>query len=93
MNSGHEAILDVAVIGISHQKWGESPSALVIPCDGIVVDAAAIMAWPNERLGKHRRVIGGELREEFPRNVLGEVLKRVLQKDFEDLASLNSEYS
>jgi len=78
----HEAVLDVTVIGTPHPKWGETPLALVIPRPGAVADAQQILAWSNERLGKHQRLGGVEFRQEFPRNALGKVLKRVLRGSY-----------
>jgi len=76
----HADVQDVTVIGIPHEKWGESPIALVIPRDG--ADADGIRAWANERLAKHQRLAAVEFREDFPRNALGKVLKRLLREDF-----------
>ncbi len=78
----HAAVMDVTVIGIPHERWGETPLALVIPRPGVALDSAAVMAWSNERLGKHQRISGVELRDEFPRNALGKVLKRLLREAY-----------
>ena len=77
----HEDVADVTVIGVPHDKWGETCLALVIPArDG--ADAEAIRAWANERLAKHQRVAGVEFRDEFPRNALGKVMKRLLREPY-----------
>jgi acyl-CoA synthetase (AMP-forming)/AMP-acid ligase II len=78
----HEAVLDVAVIGVPHDKWGETPLALVIRKPGAVAGEHDIAAWANERLGKHQRLGGVEFREEFPRNALGKVLKKDLRAPY-----------
>lgn len=80
--AGHPAVLDVSVIGVPHDKWGETPLALVIPRPGAGADAAALLAWANERLAKHQRLSAVEFREDFPRNALGKVLKRVLRAPY-----------
>ncbi len=72
-----EAVLDVTVIGIPHEKWGETPVALVIPKSG--ANEQAILDWSNERLGKHQRIAAVRFCDEFPRNALGKVLKRELR--------------
>jgi acyl-CoA synthetase (AMP-forming)/AMP-acid ligase II len=76
----HADVLDVTVIGVPHEKWGESALALVIPKPGETPDAGDILDWSNQRLAKHQRLIGVEFREEFPRNALGKVLKRLLRE-------------
>jgi long-chain acyl-CoA synthetase len=78
----HEDVLDVTVIGVGHEKWGETPLALVIPKEG--ADGDAICSWSNERLAKHQRLSGVEFRDEFPRNALGKVLKRILREEIEE---------
>jgi acyl-CoA synthetase (AMP-forming)/AMP-acid ligase II len=80
----HEDVSDVTVIGVPHEKWGETPLALIIPRGD--ADAAGICAWANERLAKHQRLSNVEFREEFPRNALGKVLKRILRDEIEERA-------
>jgi acyl-CoA synthetase (AMP-forming)/AMP-acid ligase II len=75
-------VLDVAVIGVPHEKWGESPLALVIPRAGADVGTGDILAWANARLAKHQRLIDVEFRVDFPRNALGKVLKRILRDPY-----------
>ena len=79
---GHPDVLDVTVIGIPHEKWGETVLALVIPKAGTTPDAAAIVGWANERLARHQRLAAVEFRDEFPRNALGKVLKRILREPY-----------
>ena len=45
-------------------------------------DAAVMLVWCNERLAKHQRLSAIEVRDEFPRNALGKVLKRVLREPY-----------
>lgn len=80
--AGHPGVLDVTVIGIPHEKWGETPLALVIPRAGARASEADIAAWANERLARHQRVVRVEFRDDFPRNALGKVLKRLLRDPY-----------
>ncbi len=75
----HEAVLDVTVIGIAHPKWGETPLALVIRKAASATSEQQICDWANTQLAKHQRIDRVEFRDEFPRNALGKVLKRVLR--------------
>jgi len=78
----HPDVSDVAVIGVPHEKWGETALALVIPREGASPDIVAIRDWANARLAKHQRLSAVELRDEFPRNALGKVLKRSLRESY-----------
>jgi acyl-CoA synthetase (AMP-forming)/AMP-acid ligase II len=80
--AGHPDASDVAVIGVPHDKWGESCVALVVPRAGASADPAEIRDWANARLAKHQRLVAVELRDDFPRNALGKVLKRQLREPF-----------
>ena len=78
--ASHPDVLDVAVIGVPHPKWDEVPYALLIARNPLNVEE--VVAWANARLAKIQRLAGAELREEFPRNALGKILKRVLREPF-----------
>lgn len=78
----HPDVSDVTVIGIPHDKWGEAPLALVIPEKGRTPDPETLRGWANERLAKTQRLAAVEIRDEFPRNALGKVLKRFLREPY-----------
>jgi len=80
----HPDIIDVTVIGVPHEKWGETCLALIIPQHGVEIDCDEVKNWCNEKLAKHQRLHDVEIREEFPRNALGKVLKRVLREPYWD---------
>ena len=81
----HPDVADVAVIGVPHEKWGETPLALVIvaasagPADEAWCEA--VRAWANARLAAHQRISAVRVREAFPRNALGKVIKRQLREE------------
>ena len=78
----HPDILDVTVIGVPDERWGETPLALVIMRGDATFDPMAMVSWCNTRLAKHQRISGIEARNEFPRNALGKVLKRMLREPY-----------
>nr|VFJ52618.1 MAG: Acyl-CoA synthetase (AMP-forming)/AMP-acid ligase II [Candidatus Kentron sp. DK] len=79
----HPAIREVAVFGVPDEKWGEVPVAAVIPKEPGALDAAGLAAWINENVAaKFQRVREVILREDFPRNVAGKTLKRVMRDEF-----------
>ncbi|MFK7836886.1 MAG: class I adenylate-forming enzyme family protein [Sulfitobacter sp.] len=80
----HADVMDVTVIGVPHEKWGESCLALVIPATGSSANAEEIMKWANARLAKTQRLVNVELRGEFPRNALGKVIKKDLRAPYWD---------
>jgi len=43
--SRHEAVRDVAVVGVPDERWGERPFALVVLCEGRELSAADLQAF------------------------------------------------
>jgi acyl-CoA synthetase (AMP-forming)/AMP-acid ligase II len=78
----HPDVVDVAVIGIPSDQWGESPLALVVRRGGPAADAAAILDWANRQLGKTQRLAGVEFRESLPRSTIGKIMKRELRAPY-----------
>ena len=55
----HPAVLEVAVVGIPHEKWGESPKAFVVLAEGHAPDAStaqSIFQHCRERLSPYKRI-------------------------------------
>lgn len=71
----HPDVLDAAVIGVAHDKWGESPCAFIETLTESEIEPLAVMEWVNARLGKHQRISECHLCDELPRNALGKVVK------------------
>ncbi len=83
--ASHADVADVAVIGVSSHKWGETPLAVVVS-SAAELDEASLMSWTNERVGKQQRIAGVRFVDELPRNPNGKVLKRELRDVFADEA-------
>jgi acyl-CoA synthetase (AMP-forming)/AMP-acid ligase II len=81
----HPLVSEVTVIGIPHEKWGETPLALVVlRGPGDEETANDIHTWTNERVGKRQRISAVEIREDLPRNPNGKILKREIRKEYWD---------
>ena len=78
----HPDVYESAVIGIPSPEWGETPLALVVPNAGADLDAAALRAWVNARVGKTQRLHDVELRAELPRSNLGKISKKQLRAPY-----------
>jgi acyl-CoA synthetase (AMP-forming)/AMP-acid ligase II len=78
---GHPDVAEVAVIAVPSERWGETPLAVVVPRAEARVDAEALVAWTNERVGRQQRISGVVLRDSLPRNANGKILKRELRAE------------
>lgn len=78
----HEAVDDVAVIGLQSKRWGETPVALIVPSPASAVEPATLRDWANQRLGKQQRIADVIIRGSLPRNPNGKILKRELRQEY-----------
>jgi long-chain acyl-CoA synthetase len=77
--TGHDDVVEAAVVAMPSEEWGETPVAFVVLKPGAVVDAASLKAWTNARVGKFQRLNDVVLVETLPRSAIGKVLKRELR--------------
>lgn len=79
----HPEVLEVAVIGIPDDKWGETPMAAVILHPGATVAADALRDWINAHVSaRYQRVSSVLIMSEFPRSAAGKTLKRELREPY-----------
>jgi long-chain acyl-CoA synthetase len=79
----HPAVQEVAVFGIPHEKWGETPVAAVILQGPGSITSEELKDWINRHVSaKYQRVHDVVVVEDFPRNVAGKTLKRVMREDY-----------
>jgi fatty-acyl-CoA synthase len=79
--AGHPSIVEVAVIGRSHEKWGEVPIAVaaVTQRDLRIEDLGDFL---GERLARYKHPKGLEIVDALPRNPAGKVLKTELRSRY-----------
>ncbi len=83
--SGHPAVADVAVIGTRHEKWGETPIAIVVPADPAAPPTLEdLTSWTAGRLASYKKPTGLVVLGELPRNASGKVLKHELRARYRD---------
>jgi fatty-acyl-CoA synthase len=72
-------VLEVAVIGIPDDRWGERPKAFVTLADGCVLDAAELIAFSREQLAHFKCPDSVEFGA-LPKTSTGKVQKVVLRE-------------
>ncbi len=80
----HEAVSEVAVIGVAHPKWVETPLAVVVKAPGTDVAEDELIALCRDRLAGYKRPSGVVFADELPRNASGKILKRDLRNEHGD---------
>jgi acyl-CoA synthetase (AMP-forming)/AMP-acid ligase II len=76
----HDAVKEVAAIGLPHERWGEEVAVVVHLHPGKSVDEAALLDFARTRLAAYKvptRVFFSE--RELPRNATNKILKRELK--------------
>ncbi|CAB4954837.1 unannotated protein [freshwater metagenome] len=83
---GHDAVAEVAVIGLSHPEWIECVVAVVVPRDGASVDVEELRVHCRERLAGFKVPKAFRVVDALPKNASGKILKRDLRERFADVA-------
>ena len=78
----HPNVMDVAVIGVPDERWGEVGKALVVPRDVETFDGDEMLAFCDGKLARYKIPKSVALVGELPRNAAGKVLKRDLRTEF-----------
>jgi len=79
----HPEVREVAVFGIPHEKWGETPIAAVILRPGAKATADDLRHWINERVAaRFQRVSAVLIMDDFPRSTAGKTLKREMREPY-----------
>jgi malonyl-CoA/methylmalonyl-CoA synthetase len=79
----HPDIQECAVVGIADEEWGERVSAAIVSTNDKPIELAELKEWAGERLAKYKIPSQLLALEELPRNVMGKVTKKTVQKLFE----------
>lgn len=76
----HPAVLEVAVIGVPHERWGETPKAIVVLRPGLQAHPEELIAFARTKLAGYKCPTSVEFAQTLPRNASGKLLKRELRR-------------
>ena len=75
----HPAVLEVAVVGMPHERWGESPHAFVVLRPGQTLDAAAAREFARGVLAHFKVPTVFTFVDQLPKTATGKIQKFVLR--------------
>jgi len=82
----HEAIQECAVVGVPHEKWGESPHAFVVFKSGQSATPDALRAFCRANMAHFKVPHGFTPIAELPKTATGKIQKFVLRKGRANIA-------
>jgi fatty-acyl-CoA synthase len=77
--AGHDAVKEVAVIGVDDEQYGQRLKAFVVLAEGGSLDESEAKAYVKSNLAGYKTPREFVFMDELPRNATGKVLKRELE--------------
>lgn len=77
----HEAVRDVAVVGIPSEQWGEAVAAVIVLQSGKQASIEELQAFVKAQLRSSRTPEKMVFRDELPYNETGKLLRRLVRED------------
>jgi fatty-acyl-CoA synthase len=81
---GHPAVMEAAVIGVSHPKWAERPLLLVVNRKGIAVTRDQLLAFYEGKVAKWSIPDDVVFVDELPHTATGKLSKKTLREKYRD---------
>lgn len=80
----NNAVKDVAVFGVPHKEWGETPvAAIVLKDNNTAVQSNELKDWINRHIdARYQKIHDVIIIPELPRNIAGKILKRELKEQY-----------
>jgi acyl-CoA synthetase (AMP-forming)/AMP-acid ligase II len=78
----HPAVVDVAIIGVPHEKFGEALLAFIVLQKGSALSVDELIEFCRDKIAGYKIPRQIELLDELPRNPSGKVLKKVLREPY-----------
>jgi fatty-acyl-CoA synthase/long-chain acyl-CoA synthetase len=78
----HPAVMDVAVVGVPDDQWGETVKAVVQLRPGAAATAGELIAFAAGRLADYKKPRSINFVDELPRDAAGKLLKRKIREPY-----------
>ncbi len=80
----HPSVAQVAVVAMPDDKYGEEICAVVVTRDGESVTEQDLIAWSQEKLGKHKYPRSVRFVDTLPLGPSGKILKREITRSISE---------
>jgi fatty-acyl-CoA synthase len=75
----HPAVLETAVVGVPHERWGETPRASVVLRDGETATEKDLIEFARANMAHFKAPTQVEFVEQLPKTATGKIQKYVLR--------------
>ncbi|KAF5302854.1 hypothetical protein FQA39_LY02034 [Lamprigera yunnana] len=80
----HPDVLDAAVIGVNHQKYGEVPRAYIVPKTNHKIRTDHVLEYIAQKVVDYKRLLGGvAILDSIPKNSTGKIMRNELKQLYE----------
>ncbi|HEX3360721.1 MAG TPA: long-chain fatty acid--CoA ligase [Solirubrobacterales bacterium] len=76
----HERVAEAVVIGLPHERWGETPCAVITTVDGEELDPAVLIAHCRERIAHYKCPTVVITVDELPKTATGKIAKLAVRE-------------
>ena len=76
----HPAVLEVAVVGVPDEQWGETPHAFVVLAAGASIAAEDFIAWARDQMAHFKVPRHVTFVDQLPKTATGKIQKYVLRQ-------------
>ncbi|MGW8530000.1 MULTISPECIES: long-chain-fatty-acid--CoA ligase [Nocardiopsidaceae] len=75
----HPAVLEAAVVGVPHERWGETPRASVVLREGAEATEKELIGFARDNLAHFKAPTQVEFLDQLPKTATGKIRKFVLR--------------
>jgi fatty-acyl-CoA synthase len=79
---GHPDLADAAVIGVSHEKWGERPVLIAVKAPDAEPEEQALLQWFSGKVASWQVPDAVVFVQALPRNATGKIRKNILRENW-----------
>jgi fatty-acyl-CoA synthase len=83
----HPAVNEAAIVGLPHERWGETPHAFVVLRDGEKTSEEELITFTRDRLAHFKAPRGVTFVDELPKTATGKIQKFVLRKNAPNMSA------
>jgi acyl-CoA synthetase (AMP-forming)/AMP-acid ligase II len=78
----HPAVMEAAVVGVPHDRWGEVGKAFVVLKEGCRATEEELVEFCRQHLASYKRPRSVEFVDSLPKSAVGKVVRRVLREPY-----------